>query len=134
MDQGPLVADQIDAAKQFVDEFSQDVPLAAAFWLRKGEQGGWHLYIASEKFDAKNILMYYEKVIELAKKIKARHPFFDSFRVRLIAADDPLARDVQNVQQRQTTVGPMIYYGPYLGGLNIDEAYIYPAPATVSSP
>ena len=49
MDQEPLVIEEIQGGKKFVDEFDKYVPVQAAFWLRSDEDSGWYLYIASDQ-------------------------------------------------------------------------------------
>ena len=54
---------------------------------------------------------------------------FGTLRVKLIAPDHPLAREVQQLKNRYAGRAPIpIRYGEtILGGESIDEAYFYPS-------
>ena len=59
-------------------------------------------------------------------------PDLDAFQVKLIQSDDPLARDVLEVQRRYPGTGAINYNGRYLGGMSIEGAYLYPLPSSSS--
>src|SRR5204863_8074212 len=59
MDQGPLVAEQIDAGARLAAEVQTFKPLDAAFWLRASEDGHWFLYLASHEIDDSNFDLAY---------------------------------------------------------------------------
>src|SRR3954471_24639647 len=98
MDQGPLVIDQIDAGARFLGAFQKYTPVQAAFWLKEGDEGGWSLYVASDKITDDNFDVAYGEVLRIAGE--PRHPPFDPFQVKLIGADDPLAKAALDTQRR----------------------------------
>ena len=49
MDQEPLVREQIDAARKFLEELEKHLPFQAAFWLKADEDSHWDLYIATDR-------------------------------------------------------------------------------------
>lgn len=133
MDQGPLVKDQIDIGEAFVAEFNKIVPVSSAFWLKESDGGWWYLYIASDKIDDGNRRNYYAEALNLADGFP-KTPFFDPLSIKLVSSDSPVAREVQEMQFRYPQQMPTFYRRGRLGNVSIDEAYIYPAPVSVSSP
>jgi hypothetical protein len=126
MDQGPLVRDQIEAGARFIAEFEKYVPVRVAFWLKDSEDRMWSLYIVSDQINDTNFDMAYGEVVRLAAEM--RDPDFDQFQVKPIGIDDPVARAVLDLQQGNTGRRATRYYGPPLGGLSVEEVYIYPLP------
>ena len=55
MDQEPLVSEQIDAGRKFLDMFARSIPVRTAFWLKIGEDSGWYLNVAAEQITDENI-------------------------------------------------------------------------------
>ena len=47
MDQAPLVMDEIEAGRGFIERFHASWPVQAACWLRPAEDGERYLYLAS---------------------------------------------------------------------------------------
>ncbi len=86
MDQEPLVIEQIEAGRKFIEQFDQHVPVRAAFWLKANEDSGWHLHIASDQITDENFDVLYGEVASVAKNID--DPSFDLFRVKLIGTND----------------------------------------------
>src|SRR5262249_20728459 len=128
MDQGPLVSEQIDAGARFLTEFQKYVPVQVAFWLKDSEEGVWYLYVASDQITDDNFDLAYGEVARLAGAL--RDPWFDPFRVKVIGADDPLAKAALEAQQRYRT--PVHLYGEMFGGVSAEEVYIYPSPLPAS--
>ena len=124
MDQGPLVSEQIDAASRFIAEFQKVIPLQAAFWLREGEEGEWYLYIASDQINDDNLDVSYGEVLRVAGQIK--DPWFDPFQVKLISADDPLAKAALDIYKKYAGHIPTRFHGKNFGGVTVDELYLYP--------
>jgi hypothetical protein len=127
MDQGPLVIEQIDAGGRFLAEFEKYAPVRVAFWLKDSE-GRWNLYVASDQVDDNNVDVAYGEVLRIAGQM--RDPNFDPFQVKLIGAADPLANQVVAIRDRYPGRSPTRYHGHQLGGVSIEEAYIYPSPVT----
>lgn len=124
MDQNSLVSDQMDAGARFLSEFDKYAPVKAAFWLKTSESNHWYLYIASDEINDTNYDLGYGEVIRLAGKMQ--DPNFDPFQVKLVGTDDPMARAVLEIQRRYAGKVPTRYRGYQLGGVSIEEAYLYP--------
>jgi hypothetical protein len=126
MDQSPLVIDQFDAGARFLGEFQKCVPVSAAFWLKENAEGEWILYVASDQITDDNFDVAYGEVLRIAGQL--RDPLFDPFQVKLIGADDPLAKAALDINRRN--LGPVAtrFHGKVFGGLPVEEVYIYPPP------
>jgi hypothetical protein len=87
VDQDPLVTEQTEAGARFLGEFQKYYPVQAAFWLYHGEDGGWRLYVASDRITDENFDDAYKKAVQAARAIN--DPWFDVLRVKLIVAIHP---------------------------------------------
>jgi hypothetical protein len=131
MDQEPLVREQIDAARKFIDELDKHIPVRAAFWLKTDEDSGWYLYVASDEVGDRSIRPAYAKVGKVSEMID--DPNFDPFRVKLIGMDDPLARAAQEIYQRYPARIPIHRLGERFGGTYVEGLYLYPPPVATLS-
>jgi hypothetical protein len=129
MDQEPLVREEIDAARKFLNELANRLPFAAAFWL-KAEEGSWSLYVATDRVK-KGLGPVYEVMGEAAAAID--DPNFNLFRVKLIPARHPLTRAAQEVYRRRPSEIPIYIRGGLFGGMGVDGVYLYPPPASALS-
>ncbi|MEJ7638378.1 MAG: hypothetical protein WKF75_10495 [Singulisphaera sp.] len=127
MDQGPLVTEQIDAGARLASEFdSQYKPLSAAFWLKESEVGRWILYLVSDQIDDSNFDQAYGEVIRLLGR--GPHMWLDPFQVKVIGVDDRLAKTVLDIQQRNPSRLATRVRERMIGGLSVEEVYIYSIP------
>ena len=133
MDQGPLVSEQIDAGSKLAKEFDKNYkPLQAAFWLKECEVGQWYFYLASEQIDDTNFADAYGEVIRLVGK--GPHIWLDPFQVKVTGLDAPVAKEVNAIQQKYPDMLPMRLRDCMLGGVFMDEVYIYSVPVHVPTP
>jgi hypothetical protein len=126
MDQGPLVTEEIEAGAELVREFDKYEPVKVAFWLKASDEDHRFLYIASEHINDTNFAVAYGEVLRLSDKLHSI--YLDPFRVKLIGADDPLARAAVEIHQRFAGHTAARIGGKVFGGISIDDAYIYPSP------
>lgn len=131
MDQGPLVKEKIEAGAKFLAEFDKRVPIKLAFWLKTAEGGRWYLYVASEQVDRANRSARYGDLIAAAQQV--RDPNFDSFQVKLIGADEALAREIVAIVGPSADAVPVRLYERVVANLSAAEVYIYPAPLPAAS-
>jgi hypothetical protein len=127
MDQEPLVTEQVEAGAKFLREFQKLVPVKHAFWLYKGDDGGWRLHVASDQITDKNLRAAYGKVVRAARTFD--DPWFDTFLVKLIGADDPLAKAAADAWRRY----PNWTGGRFPGdkfGKGVEGVYLYPQAVT----
>jgi len=132
MDQGPLVIEEIDAGAELAREFEKYVPVKAAFWVKASDEEQRYLYLASDGIDANNIDVAYGEVLRLASKM--RSPYLDPFRVKLVNAGDPLAKDALEINRRFPGRVATRFGGKTFGGTSVDDVYIYPTPLPAAVP
>ncbi len=132
MDKGPLVKEEIEAGAELVREFNKFMPVKAACWLKSSETGRWHLYIATDEVNGGSTLRGYGEIVRLTHA--KRNFYLDSQRVKLIGSETPIARAVRDIQELYPGPTPIRYNEMFFGDTNVDEAYLYPLPETVSSP
>jgi len=130
MDQGPLVNEEIDAGLKLALGFNEYQPVKAAFWLKAVDEQNRFLYIVSEQINDENYDVAYGEVLRLAGKI--RSPYLDPFRVKIVNAEDPLAKAAVEINERFPGQIATRFRGKYFGDTGIDDVYIYasPLPAT----
>ena len=124
------MTEETEAGAEFVRLFNETTPVTAAFWLKGGEEGLWHLYIASEQFNDRSLRPGYGEVLRLAGEITSL--YFDPFQVKLVPTDHPFARAALDAQRdlgkRAIRLRPVIF-----GGKVVDEVFIYPPVENVGS-
>jgi hypothetical protein len=126
MDKGPLVNERVEAAVGFLGEFNKYAPVQSAFWLKAWDEGIWWLYVASEQITDENFDVGYGEVLRIADEL--HDPWFDPFQVKLIGADDPLAKAALALRQRFPGRRPARAFDQAFGGESIEEVYVYPSP------
>ena len=116
-------------AARFLGEFQKYMPVHAAFWLKDSDDGAWYLYVASDQITDENFDVAYGEVLRIT--VVMNDPLFDPFQVKLIGADDPLAQAVLDMQRRYPGRVTSHLQGKVLGGLPVEEVYLYPSPLPV---
>jgi len=124
MDQDTLVNPQVSAGQWFIGEFNKYVPINAAYWLRSEGEEDWFLYVASDKIDDTNFDLAYGEVLRIAAA--ARNPWLDPLRVKVVGADDPVARAIAKFANQHPGHAPVILHGATLDGVWVDGAIVYP--------
>jgi hypothetical protein len=131
MDKSPLVSEQINAEEGLIRELDKRIPLQAAFWLRERESDQWYLYLASDQINDSNFDRAYGEVMRIV--LPRQSLWLDPFQVKVVGLDAPVARAVVDVMRTYPGGMPTRYHGRQLGGLSVDEAYIYPLPLPASA-
>jgi hypothetical protein len=129
MDQGPLVTQQIDAGSRFIHEFAKQIPIQAAFWLRTSEDNEWFLYVVSDQINDSSVRLAYGEVSRITSKLA--DPWLDSVHVKVIGTNKPVAKAILDIQGKYPGRLPARYRDLQLGGIFVEEAYVYPPPAAV---
>jgi hypothetical protein len=132
MDRGPLVIDEIDAGAELAREFDKYEPVKVAFWLKASDEVHRYLYIASERIGDSNSDLAYGEVLRLANKMQSL--YLDPFRVKVISAEDPLAKAAVEINKRFPGRMATRFGGESFGGISVDDVYIYPSPLPASVP
>jgi hypothetical protein len=128
MDQEPLVIEQIEAGRKFIEEFEQYRPVRAAFWLKQTEDSGWYLYVASDQIPDENAREAYGDARRASRNIQ--DPNFDLFRVKLAGVDDPLAKTALDIYRQFAGRVPARVPPSQFGPLGAEAVYLDPLPAT----
>lgn len=124
MGQDILVIEQIDAGGAFVDDFNDYVSVSVACWVQPAESDNLFLYIASDQIDDDNIRDRYGEVLRRLRGKASQ--WLDPFQVKLVNTSDRIAQDAIKIRDRYPAKLPTRYRGSSIGGLGIDDAYIYP--------
>ena len=126
MDQSTLVADQFYDGRRFVERFAADGnSVQAAFWVRTDEEGHWFLYVASELYDREGPLAAYRAVRESLEKLG--ETWISRSEIKVVGPNNPIAKDVLAVMARHSGRLPTRLSDKTLGGMAVEQAYIYPA-------
>ena len=56
---------------------------------------------------------------------RIRDPSLDPFQIKVMGTNKPIAKAVVELQEKYPEQLPMRYHGRPLGGVSIDEVYIY---------
>lgn len=129
MAQSALVAENIEAGRKFLSEFTKAIPVDVAFWLRNGS-GRLLLYVASHQITGETTRSAYGEVHQIARRLK--DPWFESFDVRVINSNDPMAVAAKQMQVLHGPDVPRRLSDSSLGGRIVEEVYIYPTPVPAS--
>lgn len=124
MAQNPLVTEQIKAGEDFVREFSSQFPVSLAFWMNPAGTDVWYLYIVTPAIDGVSADQAYREVSRLYGT--GRFPWLDRFQIKLLGANSDMAQHALTIRNRYPAPLPTRIGDTSIGGLEIDEAYLYP--------
>ena len=82
------------------------------------------LYIASEAVDKKGPVAAYREVYGELRSIQG--VWISTSEIKLIGKSNPIATDILAIREIRTETIPNHYHGPLLGGVGVEELYIYP--------
>lgn len=125
-----MIEKQWSAGGVFLRQLSEKgFPIAVAFWAKQPDSEFWYLFIASDRVESSGLREAYgEAMHEFPEEARS---WLDLFSVKLIRANSPVARAVKEVRDRSGVPGAaqvMTHHGgPLLGGMAVEEVYIYPA-------
>jgi hypothetical protein len=126
MDTASLVEKQIDDGRQLIDLLAaKGFEVNAACWLKTGDEGRWFLYIVSRAVDEKGPTPAYGEVARAFQSIP--DSWVSMFQVKLIGATSPIAKDVLAIRERHSGMIPPHYRSSLIGGMSVDDIYIYPS-------
>src|SRR4051794_12138606 len=108
-----LVDQQIEAGARFLQEFHKYAPIQAAFWLQDDDSSEPWLYVVSDQITDDNFDVGYEEVGNIADRLQ--DPWFDLMRVKLIGADDQLAKAIADLQRSSPRRACLHVIDRYLG-------------------
>ncbi|HMC30945.1 MAG TPA: hypothetical protein VKL99_08920 [Candidatus Angelobacter sp.] len=98
-------------------------PFQGIFWLFQMEPGIWHLFIATPRVDAVGPRNAYAELTEITKHISADSD--QLFKIELISPKHPLYQALRSVFGQTASVAGTRLGNTQIGGIYIDEAYLY---------
>jgi hypothetical protein len=123
MDTTPLVIDEIEAGKAFIEQMNRYAPVKAALWLKSAEDGQRYLYVALEGLTPEKSDDAYAEVSRITSEMEDH--YLNPFQVKMIGASDRVAKAIMEFYDRYPKRSPARYPGYSLGGVPIVDAYIY---------
>jgi hypothetical protein len=133
MDTYALVEEMIEEGRRFVAQLRlKRFDTTAAFWVKTSDEGRWFLYVASKAFDERGPAAAYRDAYSILREMQPS--WLSMSEIKLVGADNPIARDVVALRDRHTGRIPARYRGPTVGNLTIEEAYIYPSGSARMTP
>ncbi len=134
MAQATLVDLEIREGQRLIDRLVQaGVAVAAAAWVKESESGDWYLYLVTPLVpEGGGKKQAYHRVNAVIRELQKEGFGMDPFAKKVIGLHDPIARDMEANRNGRPGGPPRPFRGSQLGNLRIEEAYIYPRPATAS--
>lgn len=102
---------------------NKDFPIQGIFWLLEPNIGGWHLVIATPKVDALGPRDAYLELLPIMRGLTADSS--ERLKVKLISPKLPLYEALRSVFAETASVEGARLGNTMLGGMFIDEAYLY---------
>jgi hypothetical protein len=127
MDQALLVEQQIDDGQEFIDQLIRDrFDVRAAAWVKPSEEDRWLLYLVSKEVEERGLSATYRAVHPVLGKMHA--PWISLSDLKLVGPANPIAVDILEINRKYPGRSPTRTRRPQLGGMSIEEAYVYPTP------
>jgi len=98
-------------------------PIQGIFWLLEPNIGGWHLVIASPKVDTLGPRDAYLELSPLMRGITADSS--QRIKIELISPKQPLFQALRSIFGETNSVEGKRLNNTMVGGMFIDEAYLY---------
>lgn len=126
MDQIALVDRRIDDGRKLILQLARDdFEVSAAFWLKTPEDAWWYLFIASGVVDRVGPGKAYRALQSSLERLPGA--CISLADIKLIGvADNPIAASARKIQHQAGGKAPICLRSGQLGGLTIEEAYLYP--------
>ena len=129
MDQALLVEQEIDEGQEFIDLLlDAGVDVSAAAWVKPSEEDSWLLYLVSKEVDEHGRSAAIRAIHPAFVKFKLHAPWFSLLDLKLVGPTDPVAADIMEINRKYPGRGPIRTHRPKLGGMSIDDAYVFPRP------
>jgi hypothetical protein len=125
MDTIMLVAEQIDEGQSLLARLAREnIPIRAAGWVKPAEEDRWSLYLATPLVEGKGPTGAYREILRVIRQL-GLHCLADS-AVKLIGENHPIANELLDLLRRNSGRTAIRSRRPLLGGLPVDEVYVYP--------
>jgi len=97
-----------------------------AFWIKGGEDRRWSFYVASNRFDERNLHAAYREVLRIRKEMN--DPYFEPFQVRLVGLTEPMVKAALKVYTKYSAKIPLHIRGQDFGGIDVEDVYLLKGP------
>lgn len=125
MDTVALVENQIDAGQRLLDQLEEEgIAVRAACWVKPTQEDRWSLYLATPSMDEKGPLEAYRQLTPAFRSLESG--WLTSSDVILVGEKHPLVKDALAILQRFPHGAPIPSPFPLLGGIPIENVYVYP--------
>lgn len=125
MDTITLVADQIDDGQSLIARLVREsIPITAACWVKPAEEDRWSLYIATPLVEGKGPTGAYREILRVMRQLGLR--WVTDSDVKLIGESHPITDELLELLRRYPGRSPIKPRRALLGGLPVDEVYVYP--------
>lgn len=133
MDQALLVEQQIDDGQEFIDLLlGAGFDVSAAAWVKPSEEGSWLLYLVSKEVDEQGLSVASRALHPVFVKFKQVAPWVSLLDLKILGPTDPVAADLLEINRKFPGRSPTRTRRPQLGGMSIDDAYVYPRPGQLA--
>lgn len=127
MDQSPLVSEQIDEGRRFIERFvAEGAPVRAAFWGKAVDEDTWFLYVATELRDREGPSAAYRAVRASLQRLETCA--LSGSEVKAISPNNPIAKDVISIMARYPARLATWIDGSALGSAALERVYVYSLP------
>lgn len=125
MDTVTLVENEIDEGQRLLDRLAEErFRVIAACWMKPSDQERWSLYICTPEVEKKGLFDAYFEVNRVARSLESA--WITSADIKLVGENHPLSRDLREMTQRFGSQMPVRTRHAILGGLPVDEVFVYP--------
>lgn len=101
-----------------------NLDISAAAWIRTSDENPWYLYLVTPLVEQVGKFEAYRSIGTVVRKISDLW-YADPMHIKVIGSNDPLSKDIVEHRDRGSLSMPVVYHGPSLGPISVDEAYIY---------
>ena len=123
MDTSPLVIDEIEAGKAFIERMNAVAPVTAALWLKTSEEGSRDLYVALEGYTQEMFKEMFSETRRIVEEMEDH--YLSPLQVNIIGTSDPIARAITEFYDRYPKRSPARYSGYSLNGVPFVDTYVY---------
>lgn len=126
-----LVEDRLSNGRDFLEQLVGDgFDVKAAFWAKMRDDGSWFLFVGSDSAGPGASGVAYRKIyasLDRLEQALGLEPGVALSDVKLLHTSNPIVQAAIAIRNRGNTwLSPSYFRGADLGGLEVEEAYIYP--------
>lgn len=125
MDPVTLVGNQVNDGLKLLDRLLKEkIPVTAACWVRPADEDRWSFYISTPLVEHAGPLEAYRKVLGCLRSLE--NLWITDTDIKLIGEHHPITKDVLDLVHRYPGRTPSRSRRPFLGGVAVEEVFIYP--------